>query len=338
MTKYQIYLTFCHTNYIIAIGLTTIDLKNLVFYEEIFMNLIAQDLHKRFGSLEVLKGVSFSVESGKTFAFLGRNGAGKSTTIRIILDVFKADKGSLLLDGKPFIPNQDRIGYLPEEKVLYPKKRIIDQLVYFATLKGMKEAQAKKACFHYLERLGLLERKNKQVSDLSKGNQQKLQMIIALVHNPDILIFDEPFSGLDPVNAEILKELVREEVKKGKIVFLSSHQMNYVEEFCTDMAILNGGKVVLSGNISDIRKSYTRDKLKIISDDIDKINLEYAQNIVNATDESQVHTNSTVLQFSDIAQAQHAMRTITSKYTVDEIGIVEPTLNEIFVEHTKDSV
>ena len=192
------------------------------------MILELRNIEKSFGEKKVLAGVSFKAEGGKAFGLLGRNGAGKTTSIRILMDVFPANAGEVLIDGQPINYDKVGIGYLPEERGLYPKKIIIDQLVYFAELKGMSYKAAVKAVDYWLERLGMAEYRNKRLDTLSKGNQQKIQLITALAHNPDIVILDEPFSGLDPVNAMLLKDVVKEQIGKGKIVLFSSHQMSYI--------------------------------------------------------------------------------------------------------------
>ncbi len=164
------------------------------------MKLEIKDLRKSFSGNEVLHGISFSVESGKALGLLGRNGAGKTTTIRILMDVFKSDSGEILLDGKPFIPKNHQIGYLPEERGLYPKKKVTEQIVYLATLRGISKKEAKENTKKWLTRLGVIEYENRKLDTLSKGNQQKVQLAQTLVCNPNIVILDEPFSGLDPVN------------------------------------------------------------------------------------------------------------------------------------------
>ena len=191
------------------------------------MILELRNIDKSFGEKEVLKGVSFTAEGGKAFGLLGRNGAGKTTSIRILMNVFPANSGEVLIDREPIDYDKIGIGYLPEERGLYPKKLIIDQLVYFAELKGMSAKDAVKAVDYWLGRLGMSEYRNKRLDTLSKGNQQKIQLITALAHDPDIVILDEPFSGLDPVNAMLLKDVVKEQISKGKIVLFSSHQMSY---------------------------------------------------------------------------------------------------------------
>lgn len=213
------------------------------------MNLTVNEIYKSFGEKNVLKGISFSAESGKALGILGRNGAGKTTLIRIIMQVFGADAGTVLLDGEPINTEKVHIGYLPEERGLYPKQKIMTQLLYFAELKGVDKKQARITADKYFKELGIEQYKNVRLDTLSKGNQQKIQLIAALIANPDIIILDEPFSGLDPVNAGMLKNIVKELIKDGKMVLFSSHQMNYIEEFCDDIIILNGGKSVLDGSI-----------------------------------------------------------------------------------------
>lgn len=227
------------------------------------MELQVHDLHKRFDGTEVLHGISFAISSGKALGLLGRNGAGKSTTIRILMDVFKANQGSIEIDGKPFHAKDYNIGYLPEERGLYPKKKVSEQLIYLATLRGMSKGAAKASLKKWLKRLGIEEYEQRQLDTLSKGNQQKVQLAQTLMCNPDIVILDEPFSGLDPVNSQILKEVVQEQIQEGKLVIFSSHQMNYVEEFCEDIVILHHGSVVLQGNLKQIKKEFGRNRIVI---------------------------------------------------------------------------
>lgn len=291
------------------------------------MKLEIKDIYKSFGEKQVLKGISFTAESGKAFGLLGRNGAGKTTTIRILMDVFPPNRGEVLIDGKPIDYAKIGIGYLPEERGLYPKKKIIDQLVYFAALKGMKRADAVKAIDMWLERLGMTEYRNKRLDTLSKGNQQKIQLITALATNPDIVILDEPFSGFDPVNAMLLKDVVREEIAKGKIVLFSSHQMNYIEEFCDSIAILHEGKVVLHGDLQSIKRNYARDRLVVRS--------ECAEAICNELGSSckVLDDGALLVPLASPKDKQKAMQYLTQKYDIDEIKVFEPSLNDIFVEY-----
>ena len=227
------------------------------------MKLEVKDLYKSFGGTEVLHGISFSVESGRALGLLGRNGAGKTTTIRILMQVFAANKGTVTLDGVPFSTKKIGIGYLPEERGLYPKKTVTEQLMYLAQLRGMKKAEAAKAVKHWLERMGVEQYASRKLETLSKGNQQKVQLAATLVHNPPVIILDEPFSGLDPVNSQVLKNVIQEQIAENKLVIFSSHQMSYVEEFCEDIAIINNGEIALSGDIADIKAEYGKNQLII---------------------------------------------------------------------------
>ncbi len=294
------------------------------------MQLEIRDLYKSFGEKQVLKGISFTAKDYHAFGLLGRNGAGKTTTIRIIMDVFSCDGGEVLLDGKPIDCNKIKIGYLPEERGLYPKKQIFSQLVYFAALKGMSKKEAEKSVNYWLERLEMTEYKNKKLETLSKGNQQKIQLITALAHNPQIIILDEPFSGLDPVNAMLLKDVVKEEIAKGKIVIFSSHQMNYIEEFCNEIAIITDGQIALSGDISEIKRNYRRDKLIIRSTQ----NTRILNNFKNC---KPFEKDSIILTLASPDDKKQVMETLTEQYDIDEIKVYEPSLNDIFIEYAGDS-
>lgn len=225
------------------------------------MKLEVKDLYKSFGGTEVLHGISFSVESGRALGLLGRNGAGKTTTIRILMQVFAANKGTVTLDGVPFSTKKIGIGYLPEERGLYPKKTVTEQLMYLAQLRGMKKAEAAKAVKHWLERMGVEQYASRKLETLSKGNQQKVQLAATLVHNPPVIILDEPFSGLDPVNSQVLKDVIQEQIAENKLVIFSSHQMSYVEEFCNDIVIMNHGETVLSGDLREIKTLFGHGRL-----------------------------------------------------------------------------
>ncbi len=294
------------------------------------MKLEIKNVNKSFSSKHVLKGISCSVESGHAFGLLGRNGAGKTTTIRILMNVFPSDEGTILIDGKAIDYNQIKIGYLPEERGLYPKKKIFDQLLYFAQLKGMNRADATKSIDYWLKRLGMMEYRNKRLDTLSKGNQQKIQLITALAHDPDIVILDEPFSGLDPVNAQLLKDVVKEVIEKNKIVLFSSHQMNYIEEFCDSIAILNDGKIVLQGNIHEIKRNYTRDKLVIRCKEVGKVLMDPSLN------SQKINEEEVLIQLDSPNQKQEVMKKFVEEFDIDEIRVFEPSLNDIFVEYAKE--
>ncbi len=294
------------------------------------MVLEFQNISKSFGPKKVLDGVSFRAESGKAFGLLGRNGAGKTTSIRILMDVFPADSGAVLADGAPLDHEKVRIGYLPEERGLYPKKIVFDQLVYFARLKGMDKAAAAASVDRWLMRLGMTEYRRKRLDTLSKGNQQKIQLITALAHDPEIVILDEPFSGLDPVNARVLKNVVRSEIARGKIVLFSSHQMNYIEEFCDDIAILHHGKIALSGDLAGIRRSYPRDKLVLRTQKPGEI-LEAYPGAARLSEDGSV-----LIDLPSPEEKGRMMQILTERFDLDGIEVYEPSLNDIFVDVAGD--
>ena len=295
------------------------------------MLLELRNISKSFGEKQVLKGISFKAQSGKAFGLLGRNGAGKTTTIRILMNVFPPDSGEVLIDGKPLDYDRIGIGYLPEERGLYPKKTILDQLVYFSVLKGMSRKQAVSAIDMWLERLEMTEYRNRRLDTLSKGNQQKIQLITALAHDPDIIILDEPFSGLDPVNAMMLKDVVREQLQKGKIVLFSSHQMSYIEEFCDSIAILADGRVSLTGDLNEIKRNYPRNRLSVISENIEEIKKDFGSQ--SCTDEN----GELLITLENEAEKTSVMRRLTENYDIDAIKVFEPSLNDIFVEHAGEA-
>ena len=296
------------------------------------MEFKIENLYKSFDSKEVLQGVSFQVKSGEALGLLGRNGAGKTTIIRIILDLFKGDRGTIMIDGKIIDRDKIKIGYLPEERGLYPKKKISEQLLYFGMLKGMARKEALDSIDYYLNRLDIFSYKNAKLETLSKGNQQKIQLIVALLNNPDIVILDEPFSGLDPVTAQMLKDIVVELINGNKIVIFSSHQMNYIEEFCNNIAILNQGKIVLEGKIDEIKRSYPRNKIRIKAID----NTEVSRKITFPVTESGKYL---IISLENEGQIKQVLKELAAMDTaIESFSIVEPTLNDIFVEYTKEGI
>ena len=296
------------------------------------MVLELRDINKSFGKNHVLRDVSFKVESGKAFGLLGRNGAGKTTSIRILMNVFGADSGEILLDGKPIDYSKVGLGYLPEERGLYPKKKIIDQLVYFAELKGMKKKDAIASIDKWIDRLQMTQWRNSPLNNLSKGNQQKIQLITAVAHDPEIVILDEPFSGLDPVNAMMLKDVVRELIANGKVVLFSSHQMSYIEEFCDSIAIINAGKVVITGDLYDIKRNYKRDKLVVYTTNPEAIKADLG----DACTEGE--KGSLIITLDNPECKKDMMRQLVDKYDIDEIKVFEPSLNDIFVEYAGEQI
>jgi ABC-2 type transport system ATP-binding protein len=220
------------------------------------MTLVIDALHKRFGDVVALDGVTFTVRPGEVFGFLGPNGAGKTTTMRIVLDILTADSGSVTWKGRPNSELPRRTwGYLPEERGLYGRMTVLDQLVFFAGLYGVERDIARRAILHWLERFRIPDYAARRAEELSKGNQQKVQFIAAIVHDPEVLVMDEPFSGLDPVNAALLKEAFAEMRGRGKTLIFSTHQMDTVEELCESVAIVDRGRVVVRGRLADVRRA-----------------------------------------------------------------------------------
>lgn len=287
------------------------------------MQLQLNNIAKYFGDKPVLNGISLHVDAGRAFGLLGRNGAGKTTTIRILMNVFPPTSGNVTLDGNPIDYAKTKFGYIPEERGLYPKKTIVEQLTYFAMLKGMDKAAAVASVDKWLARLDMSAYRDKRLDTLSKGNQQKIQLITALTHDPDVVILDEPFSGLDPVNAMLLKDVVRETIDKGKIVLFSSHQMNYIEEFCDDIAILADGKIALQGDLNQIKRSYPRNKLVVRT--------QQTEQLLQSESCTRIADDTVLVAADDVTET---MRRLTQTYALDEIRVFEPSLNDIFVQYT----
>lgn len=301
------------------------------------MHLQIDKVNKSFGQKHVLRDIGFTAKSGVATGLLGRNGSGKTTTIRIIMDIYAADSGSVTIDGKPSKEFLNRIGYLPEERGLYPKRIISDQMAYLGELRGMKSKDARSRGKKLLEKLEAGEYFDKKLETLSKGNQQKIQLAISLINDPEIVILDEPFSGLDPVNSSILKKLVRELVQEGKMVLFSSHQMSQVEQFCDDICMIEQGQIVLEGSLRDIKKSYPRNRVLVVPEDSRRRELFglFTQNqelkkIVSETGEMNGGFLITLKSENDKAALFNHIA--DSGINLDVFSVVEPSLEEIFVE------
>lgn len=298
------------------------------------MKLELKDIKKSFDGKEILHGISFSVESGKALGLLGRNGAGKTTTIRIIMDVFRADSGEVLMDGSKFHYEPGDIGYLPEERGLYPKRVIGEQLIYLAMLRGLNKKEATASMKKWLSRLEVSEYENRKLDTLSKGNQQKVQLAATLVSNPEIVILDEPFSGLDPVNSQILKDVISELIADGKIVIFSSHQMSYVEEFCEDIVIINHGEAVLTGNLEEIKLKYGEGR-KVVSANnytLDELSQKLSSELSDMLEVLNTNKHHVIFEIRkgyDQWQILEKMKQLN--IDVKTFGIYEPSLNDIFV-------
>lgn len=303
------------------------------------MKLEVKNITKKFGDTEVLHGVSFEVESGKALGLLGRNGAGKTTTIRILMDVFRANSGEVYLDGVKFEQKKHQIGYLPEERGLYPKKTVIEQLVYLGRIRGISKAEATANAKKWLTRLEVIQYENRKLETLSKGNQQKVQLASTLVCNPEIVILDEPFSGLDPVNSKILQDVVKELIADNKIVIFSSHQMSYVEEFCEDIAIINKGDVVLSGNLNEIKRQFGENQLVISAvnyslDQLEKLindNFSEFMRVTGRTKDELIIKNIGGTTRRDILQ-----KLLVLNVDIEHFESYKPSLNDIFVSQVGD--
>ena len=299
------------------------------------MKLEVNSLKKSFGEAEVLHGVSFSVESGSALGLLGRNGAGKTTTIRILMNVFKGNDGTITIDGKPFVPKEYQIGYLPEERGLYPKKMVGEQLIYLAMLRGLSAKKAKEQMKKWLERMGVSEYENRKLETLSKGNQQKVQLAQTLLCDPDIVILDEPFSGLDPVNAEILKDVIKGQIQAGKLVIFSSHQMSYVEEFCDEIAILNHGDVVLAGNLREIKRDFGRDRLVVssLSETPEELAEKLRAGFSDLLEVEKVQKEKVIIRKKEEPNKPLILKRLLEQgIDLEFFGLYEPSLNDIFVE------
>ncbi len=302
------------------------------------MKLEVKDLRKSFGDKEILHGISFSIESGKALGLLGRNGAGKTTTIRILMDVFRADSGTVTVDGRPFHPKKFRIGYLPEERGLYPKKGVQEQLIYLAQLRGSSHADAKEQSMRWLKRLGVEEYAQRKLETLSKGNQQKVQLAQTLVCDPDLVILDEPFSGLDPVNSQILKDVIQEQIEAGKLVIFSSHQMSYVEEFCEDIVLINHGEIVLSGDLGKIKREYGHNRLVIgLGEEYqepEQVLRDYVGDLLHIVGSRK---DQVIVELKEGCTRKFLLKELLERNLVpEEFGNYEPSLTEIFVEKAGD--
>ena len=303
------------------------------------MLLEIRNINKSFNNVHVLKNVSFSATTNNTLGLLGRNGHGKSTTMRIIVGILSSDSGEILIDGTKLSSSKFKIGYLPEERGLYQKITVLEQMIYFAKLKGMNSSDAKKEALNLLNKLEISEHAKKKSSILSKGNQQKVQLAIALLNNPDIIILDEPFSGLDPVNGKILKDLIEENAKLSKIILFSSHQLGSVEEFCQDICIINGGESILNGNLQEIKDQYTKDKLLLVPE---RNKQEILKNIISNNAQirpfvlkCESEKRGLVVTLTNPSAKNiliHALTCESVKAPVTSYSVLEPTLLEIFLE------
>lgn len=290
--------------------------------------LILENVSKTFVGKKAVDGISFALDKPGVFGLLGTNGAGKTTTIRMLLGIIKKDSGEITWNGKKVDRKSVNFGYLPEERGVYPKVKIYDQLMYFAELKGMKKQEADSAIGTWAKKLKVEEYMQMPAEKLSKGNQQKIQFMTAVIHNPELVVLDEPFSGLDPVNTELLKNIIIDLVKEEKYVIMSAHQMSTIEEFCSDILILNKGKTVLQGNLREIKDQYPANRVQIetnesITENIAKLGLEI-ENEKN---------NEYTIKIDNEEQAHNLLNELVKdRKTINKFEITKPTLNDIFIE------
>ena len=292
------------------------------------MGLKLTNVNKSYSGKKVVNEISLQMEKPGVFGLLGTNGAGKTTTIRMILGILKKDSGEITWNGKEVSRKNVNFGYLPEERGIYPKTKIYDQLMYFAKLKGMNEKETNIALREWMKKLEVEEYINLPAEKLSKGNQQKIQFITAVLHNPELIILDEPFSGLDPVNTEILKNVILDLVKKGKYIIMSSHQMTSIEEFCSDILILNKGKTVLQGNLKQIKNSYPANKIEISSNqNIEEYIKQLKLTIYFSKD------NEYEINIENEKQGYELFNLLAqNNVEINKFEIKKPTLHDIFIE------
>ena len=288
------------------------------------MSLMLKNVSKTFVGKKAVDNISFNLEKPGVYGLLGTNGAGKTTTIRMLLGIIKKDSGEITWKGKAVERKNVKFGYLPEERGVYPKTKIFDQLMYFAELNSINKWAKELKVEEYLQM---------PAEKLSKGNQQKIQFMTAIIHDPELVVLDEPFSGLDPVNTEILKNIIVNLIKNGKYIIMSAHQMATIEEFCSDILILNKGKTVLQGNLKEIKETYPANRVEIdVKQDITSYIKEIGLEIETETN------NNYTIKISDEEKAHKLLnKLIADGIKVDKFEIKKPTLNDIFIEKVEEA-
>lgn len=290
--------------------------------------LILKNVSKSFAGKLAVDQVSFALEKPGVYGLLGTNGAGKTTTIRILLGIIAKDSGEITWNGQPIDRKTVNFGYLPEERGVYPKTKIINQLLYFAELKGIDRVTATAAISHWAKRLRVEEYLDLPAEKLSKGNQQKIQFLTAIIHDPDLVVLDEPFSGLDPVNTDILRDIIIDLVKHNKYIIMSAHQMSVIEEFCQDILILNRGKTVLQGNLNAIKDTYPARRVAINADQDLRTFLKQAHLSIEFQNHHQY-----LIKIAKTSDAEKLLANlIQSGVKITKFEIEKPTLNDIFIE------
>jgi ABC-2 type transport system ATP-binding protein len=301
------------------------------------MSLVVDSISKRFAEVVALDGVSFTVEPGRIFGLLGANGAGKTTSMRIVLDILRADSGTVTWQGRSNLDLPRRTwGYLPEERGLYTRMRVIDVLGFFAALYGVPAAEARERVDEWLNRFRVPDYRERKVEELSKGNQQKIQFIAAILHDPDVLIMDEPFSGLDPINAQLLKEAFLEMRARGKTLIFSTHQMDTVEELCESIAIIDRGRVVVSGQVRDVKRAMGRRVVRLAMDGTDGAAAEPPDWLLQLDGVSLARGGQDYWELA-VAANRDPDEILTAALArgqrVTRFEIADPSLEEVFIEH-----
>ena len=295
--------------------------------------LSVRNLTKEYKNVTAVNDISFDVEPGKIFGLLGPNGAGKTTTIRIALNIIRPTSGSVLFESKQ-ITNEfaNDIGYLPEERGLYKKSKVIDVINYFASLKNLDKNHTADRAKFWLDKLGIENYRNNKIDELSKGNQQKVQFITAIIHDPKLLILDEPFSGFDPINQQLIRETILSFVNSGKIVILSTHQMETAEKLCSDILLLNKGKEVCKGSLSEIKRDFGTNNVKIEFEG----NASFLNSMTEVKGVDLYGTYAEIHLRKEVKPAEF-LRKISDKLLINQFSVIEPTLNKIFIDAINNS-
>src|SRR5467141_3224814 len=302
--------------------------------EEAKPTLVLEHVTKRYGEFTAVNDLSLQVRPGRVFGLIGPNGAGKTTTIRMIVNIIIPDSGSIVLFGQRMnTALQDRIGYLPEERGLYKKMKIGEQLRFFAELKSLRGAEADKRIDLWLKKLDLFSWKEKRTKELSKGMQQKVQFITAVIHDPDLVILDEPFSGLDPVNVDLMKETILDQKAKGKTIILSTHQMEIAEKLCDDVCMIHRAHKVLDGKLREIRRSFSRNAVALQFEGGDGV-LNDPETVASIR---QNGDDAEVLLVPGASPQDLLRRLLDSGATVTRFELVEPSLHDIFIEKVREA-
>lgn len=289
--------------------------------------LKVENVTKFYGDVKAVDNLSFTINNGEIFGLLGVNGAGKTTTFRMIMGLLTPTEGKITLNGKQVDYDMaEKIGFLTEERSLLTKLTVKEQVVYYGTLKGMKESEILKKLDYWLDRFGVSEYKDRKLKELSKGNQQKIQFITAIIHEPDLLVLDEPFTGLDPINVEMFMSVIREFRDKGKIIIFSSHRMEHVEMFCEKLVILKKGKTMLSGSLKEIKKNYRKKTIRI-NGDVDINALEKIDGVISATKENL----DIIVKIESDEYIRDVFNVVKKAKNITKFVVEDASLNEIFL-------